>query len=81
MSKSEIREVHERLSRTLHEIKSDRLMLKQEITQEVKQESEATLKNIETQMSQMMKLILERPWRALPSTTENNPNEHVNTLC
>lgn len=33
--KSEVRKVNERLTRSLHDIKSDRLLLKQEITQEV----------------------------------------------
>ena len=85
--RDDIREVDERLTRTIMELKNDRANLKQEITQEIRQEisslrqeSKATLKTIENQISQMFKMMSNRHYGQLPSNTENNPKERVNAI-
>ncbi|XP_031095111.1 uncharacterized protein LOC115999397 [Ipomoea triloba] len=85
--RDDIRKVDERLTRTIMELKNDRANLKQEITHEIRQEisslrqeSKATLKTIENQISQMFKMISERHYGQLPSNIENNPKERVNAI-
>ncbi|XP_019190721.1 PREDICTED: uncharacterized protein LOC109185195 [Ipomoea nil] len=87
MQKCEAKDIEERLSKAINDLKRDQGFLRQEITQEirqeiasVKQEYTLSLKNIETQMSQMFWLMSERPWGTLPSNTENNPKERVNDV-
>ena len=65
--RDDIREVDERLTRTIMEHKNDHANLKQEITQEIRQEisslrqeSKATIKIIENQISQMFKMMSDR---------------------
>src|SRR4051812_24286270 len=41
---------------------------------------EASIKNIETQIGQLMNLLTARAQGALPSDTEKNPREHVNAI-
>jgi len=84
---NDIREVDESLTRTIMELKNDLANLKQEITQEIRQEisslrqeSKATLKTIENQISQMFKMMSKRHYRRLPSNTENNPKERANAI-
>ncbi|XP_019164255.1 PREDICTED: uncharacterized protein LOC109160415 [Ipomoea nil] len=82
-----IREVDERLSRAILELKNDRVLLKQEITQEfrqdlsaMRQETQTSIKSMEIQIAQLVKLVSERPCGSLLSTTENNPKERVNAI-
>lgn len=82
-----IREVDERLTKAIQELKNDRMLLKQEITQDFRQEmaamrqdTQASMENLETQMSQLMKMMSKRPWGALPSNTQNKPKERVNAI-
>ncbi|XP_019184641.1 PREDICTED: uncharacterized protein LOC109179595 [Ipomoea nil] len=87
MQKSEAKDVEESLTKVINDLKRDQGFFRQEITQEirqeiasVKQECTLSMKNIETQMSQMFRLMSERPWGTLPSNTENNPKERVNVV-
>ncbi|XP_031116518.1 uncharacterized protein LOC116020177 [Ipomoea triloba] len=85
--RSDTRELDERLSKVILELKNDRVLLKQEITQDLRQEiatmrqeSKSTKKNIKTQVVQMFRMKSERQWGALPSKTENNSKERVNAI-
>lgn len=84
---NKIQEVDERLTKAIQESKNDRILLKQEITQDFRQEmttmrqqTNASMKNIETQVAQLVKMMLDKPWGALPNTIENNPKERVNAI-
>ena len=44
------------------------------------QNQEAAIKNLETQMGKLAKLISERNQATLPSTSETNPHEHVKAI-
>ena len=44
------------------------------------QNHEASIRNLETQMGQLVKIVSERPQGALPSNTEQNPREHVKAI-
>ncbi|XP_019165306.1 PREDICTED: uncharacterized protein LOC109161359 [Ipomoea nil] len=85
--RNEARDVEERLTKAINDLKRDQGFLRQEITQEirqeiatVRQEYATSMKNIETQVAQMFRMMSKRPWGAFSSSTENNPKERVNAV-
>ena len=44
------------------------------------QNTEASIKNLETQIGQLAKMFSERTQGTLPSNTETNPREHVKAI-